>query len=92
MRPDQLKYLLGYNIWADKTVLAAARHLTNEQLRVDQQMGFGSAFETLVHIMGAQQLWLMRWKGQSPAGLPLASQFDDLDQLSAAWDDVHAAY
>src|SRR5439155_8481416 len=55
-------------------------------------MGFGSTFDTLVHIMGAQKIWLARCQGESPTSIPLGSAYADLDQLAADWDAVHSSW
>jgi uncharacterized damage-inducible protein DinB len=89
MQSDFLRYLVGFNEWADHIVLDAARRLSPDQLRASHQMGFGPVFDTLVHIMGAQWVWLRRLQGDSPKALPSANTVKDLDQLKAEWDHVH---
>jgi uncharacterized damage-inducible protein DinB len=89
MQPETLGYLLDYNIWADGIVLNAARRLSPDQLRASHHMGFGSAFDTLVHIMAAQRAWLSRCQGHSPTSLLDEGAPQDLAQLEAAWQIVH---
>ncbi len=89
MEPDTLLYLVDYNVWADHKVLDAARQLTPAQLHESHHMGVGPMFDTLVHIMEAQRLWLTRMQGTSPRSMAPASNYQDLDQLRAAWDAVH---
>lgn len=87
--PDDLKLLLGFNEWADGWLLDAAQHLKPEQLAEKHKMGFGSVFETLIHIMDTQRIWLSRWQGVSPKSLVMASDYKSLEQLGADWDKVH---
>lgn len=90
MEVSEIKYLLEFTIWADGKVLEGARHVSAEQLRAIHAMPFESIFVTLVHVMGAQQVWLSRWQGTSPAALVTSDRFADLDQLNAAWTAVHS--
>lgn len=54
MRPEQIRYLLEYNIWADNTVLKGGRQLSPSQIRDKIGIAWESAFDTLVHIMAGQ--------------------------------------
>jgi uncharacterized damage-inducible protein DinB len=92
MQPDQIRYLLEYNIWADDTVLKGARQLSHSQLRDKIGIAWESAFDTLVHIMAGQRIWLSRWKGVSPATLLSGKEPEDLDQLAQVWNALHEDY
>ena len=89
MELSEIQYLLEFNIWADGKMLEGAQHVSPEQLRAKYPMPFVSIFDTLVHVMGAQQIWLARWKGGSPPALISPSNFADLDILSATWGQLH---
>jgi uncharacterized damage-inducible protein DinB len=92
MRSEQVRYLLEYNIWADGTVLKSARQLSDSQLRDKIGIAWESAFDTLVHVMAGQRVWLSRWKGVSPATLLSGKEPQDLDQLAEVWDALHEEY
>ncbi|HYB69739.1 MAG TPA: DinB family protein [Candidatus Bathyarchaeia archaeon] len=77
-----------YNTWANDRVVECAARLGPEQYRVDGGASFGSVHDTLVHVMGAQWLWLSRWKGVFPRALPAPSEFRDLDALRHRWAEV----
>ena len=49
---------------------------------------FRSVRDTLAHIMGAQWIWLERFHGRSPTGLPKADQYPDLASLRARWAEI----
>lgn len=49
---------------------------------------FGSAHGTLVHILGADWIWLQRWKGDSPGALPADWDLSTLEAVRRTWDDV----
>ncbi len=87
---NDLNMMAGYNHWANQYVLNFARQLSNEQLHAKLAYGFGTVFETLVHLMAAEQVWLARWNGHSPEKLTPASNYADLDQLETDWNTVNA--
>ncbi|MCC7449561.1 MAG: DinB family protein [Anaerolineae bacterium] len=92
MRVDELQYLLDYHVWANEQVLQAARRLSAEQLHNTNNISIGSAFHLLVHMMSAQNTWLMRWQGLTPPGHVSPQDYADLDQLKQAWDDLNRQY
>ena len=86
MDRSDLQFFLDFTIWADRKVLDGARHVTKEQLQVSHPMPYVSIFDTLKHMMGAQQFWLTCCGGIS---CQPSTPIHDLDQLGAAWDSVH---
>jgi uncharacterized damage-inducible protein DinB len=92
MHVHELQYLLHYHIWANEQVLNAARKLSVEQLHDKNNISIGSAFELLVHMMSAQNTWLMRWQGLTPLGHASPQDYADLDQLKRAWDDLNGRF
>ncbi len=80
--------LYDYNAWANRRVLDAAEGLTPEQYREDAGASFGAVHDTLVHVVGAQWLYLERWKGTSPAAGLDPKAFADLAAVRRRWDVV----
>ena len=91
MNKQEIELLFRYNRWANATQLKAVAPLSPDQLQKKLGGSFPSVFETLVHIMGAEWIWLMRWKGTSPAALLPASEFQDLNSVKAKWKEIEAA-
>ncbi len=87
---EQVATMYRYNDWANQRILDATAKLSPAQYRADEGASFGSVHDTLVHIMGAQWLWLSRWKGKSPPALPRADAFADLDAVRRRWAEVEA--
>lgn len=85
MTPDEARQLLDYHVWARERALAATAALTPDQFLRDLGNSFGSVRDTVAHLYGADEVWLSRWRGGTPRGLPPASQFPDLTSLRAAW-------
>lgn len=62
-----IQRLLDYTEWANSLALAAAAKLPDESLRRNVGISHGSIFGTLLHMAGAEWIWLERWHGHSPA-------------------------
>ena len=55
---QQLREMYAYMQWADNRVLDAAGGLSDEGFRREQHISAGSIHKLLLHVMGAQWLWL----------------------------------
>ena len=93
MNQSDIKRLFDYTEWANDLALKAAGELADENLRRDVAISHGSIFGTLLHMAGAEWIWLERWHGQSPAGkeawaLWTTESCADLATLNERWRDV----
>jgi uncharacterized damage-inducible protein DinB len=66
MNCDDVRTLFAYNRWANRRMFSVVKKLTPEQSTWTVQSSFPSVRETVFHILGAEWIWLKRWKGQSP--------------------------
>jgi uncharacterized damage-inducible protein DinB len=71
----------------------AAAKLPDEDLRRDVGISHRSIFGTLLHMAGAEWIWLERWNGRSPAkavawSLWTTESCADLATLKERWRDV----
>ncbi len=64
---SDIKNLFNYMEWANDLALEAAAKLPDESLRRDVGISHQSIFGTLLHMAGAEWIWLERWHGRSPA-------------------------
>jgi uncharacterized damage-inducible protein DinB len=85
--------LFDYTEWANGLALRAAADLSEENLRRDFGISHGSILGTLVHMAGAEWIWLERWHGRSPGGKEAWSLWstescDDLATLNQRWQDI----
>ena len=83
--PEDLRTLFAYDAWANRRMLEACGALSAEQFTRDLGSSFRSVRDTLAHIMGAQWIWLERFRGRSPSALPDGDQYTDLAALRARW-------
>jgi uncharacterized damage-inducible protein DinB len=88
MTPENFRLLFAYDAWANARALDACAKLSPEQFTRDLDSSFRSVRDTLAHIHGAQWIWLERFQGRSPGGLPSPQDFPDLAALRARWSEV----
>ena len=93
MNLQDIRHLFDYTEWANGLALNAAEKLSDEHLRRDFQISHRSIFGTLLHMAGAEWIWLERWHGHSPAGKEAWSLWTteacaDLTALNQRWRDV----
>jgi uncharacterized damage-inducible protein DinB len=84
----RIQALYDFNRWANGRVLEAAEKLTPKQFTKDLRNSFPSVRDTLVHIMGAEWIWLERWRGNSPKGLLAASEFPTVSSIRNRWTEI----
>ena len=88
-----IKQLFHYTEWANKLAMDAAAKLSDENLWRDFGISHRSIFGTLLHMAGAEWIWLERWHGHSPAkaeawSLWTTESCPDLATLEERWDSV----
>ncbi len=88
MTLQEIHTLYEYNYWAKRRILGVVEQLTPGQYAQDLHSSHGGIQGTLVHIMGAEELWLNRWKGAPTGGLPRPEEFPTFAALSDHWDMV----
>jgi uncharacterized damage-inducible protein DinB len=90
MTPSEMTLLYEFNDWANKRSLQAASALTIEQFTKPLGNSFSSIRDTFVHMYGAENIWLQRFKGSSPSAFPDGSQLTDIASLEAKWTPAAA--
>jgi uncharacterized damage-inducible protein DinB len=88
MSPEEICQLYDYNSWANRRSLTASEKLSVEQFTRPMGSSFSSVRDTLAHIYGAEWLWLERFQGRSPSGLPNVNQFPDVASLRETWTEL----
>lgn len=88
MSLEMIRTLYNYNAWANRRVLDTAARLSPEQLQATMGTSFDSIHATLVHVMGAQWIWLSRWQGTSPTALFNPADYPDLAVIRRRWDEI----
>ena len=93
MNLSDIRHLFDYTEWANDLAMTAADELPDEDLRRDLGISHKSIFGTLLHMAGAEWIWLERWHGRSPAKAEAWSMWmpescADLAALNDRWSEV----
>lgn len=93
MNLSDIKHLFSYTEWANDLALEAAGKLPDESLRREVGISHKSIFGTLLHMAGAEWIWLERWHGRSPAKVQAWSRWTtescaDLATLKDRWTEI----
>src|SRR5216110_3120667 len=93
MNLADIKQLFDYTEWANDRAIDAAEKLSGEDLDRDFGISHRSIFGTLLHMAGAEWIWLERWNGRSPSkdeawSLWTADSCADLAALKERWADL----
>jgi uncharacterized damage-inducible protein DinB len=79
--------VVGYNYWANHRLLEAVAAQGPEAFtqEIGREFSFPTLQSMLVHVMGAELIWLGRWQGDSP-GTPLRAEgYPTLAALRVRW-------
>src|SRR5215468_5126591 len=90
MNINDIRRLFDYTEYANGLALDAVEKLTEEQRRHDFKSSHGSIHGTLVHIAGAEWVWLERWKGESHPRIWTADSFADVAALRSRWRELES--
>jgi uncharacterized damage-inducible protein DinB len=85
---EELQRLFDYNRWATRRLLDAAEALPADQLRRDMKSSFPSLLDTFAHMIGAEWVWLERWRGTSPTAFPDAASLDSVRAVRGRFDTL----
>jgi uncharacterized damage-inducible protein DinB len=87
MTLHEIKTLSAYNAWANSRIFEALEKIAPELYMKDMKSSHGGIHGTLVHLVGAEKVWLERFQG---APQPFLSQNPpgSLTELKAIWEKV----
>lgn len=88
MEAKESKELFEFNRWANARILEAVTKLTPDEFTRNLGSSFPSIRDTLTHILSAEWIWLMRWKGSSPKAMFSPSEFSTLLHLKNRWTEI----
>jgi uncharacterized damage-inducible protein DinB len=91
MTKEHIRLLYEFDKWATNQQHSVISRLTAEQYGRNLGASYGSIHGTLVHLYGAQTIWLSRWNGVSPTQFPDAEETPNLEILMDRWSALREA-
>ena len=85
---DDLGRLLEYTVWANHRLMRPVATLSVAEFKRDLGSSYGGIRGTLAHIMGAEWIWLERFKGVSPTRLLDEAEFGNVVALRDHWKTI----
>jgi uncharacterized damage-inducible protein DinB len=85
---ELIRTLYQYDAWANARILDTTALLSPEQFLASRGASYDSVRDTLAHVIGAQWLYLARWRGRSPSAMWDADQFPSVESIRTRWDDI----
>ncbi len=85
---EEIRELLEYTAWANSRVLDAVAQVDAAAFEKDLGNSFPSLRATLVHVLSADWVWLARWQGSSPTGIPSAWELSSFQAVRAKWEEI----
>jgi uncharacterized damage-inducible protein DinB len=85
---DLLRLQYDYNVWADQRLVTAAGELAADELNRDFGTADKSVLGTLVHVFGAERLWIGRFQREARPTFLTPADFD-LAVLQNDWPLLH---
>lgn len=89
---DDLRTLFRFNAWANDRMRRAVASLPEEKLYIDMKNSFGSIHGTLVHMVGAEDIWLQRLNGADPGVFMTPAAYATWNSVEAKWKEVEAGH
>ncbi len=86
--PEVIRELFEYSFWAREQQLDACAALREDQLTRPLSNSFGTLRDTLKHLLGADWVWLERFRGRSPGNVPWFDDIKTLDEIHQRWRSI----
>lgn len=87
-RKLDLNDLLTFHDWATRVLFEAVGGLSPDQWTAEVGGSFATIQGTMAHMVGAEWIWLERWRGQSPSFWPDWLSEPRAKDLEARWEGV----
>ena len=88
MQIQDIHTLFDYNQWANHRIRGVVEPLPDEQFIKNLGSSHGGVQGAFFHIMGAEEIWLKRWKGIHPTSFAKPEEYPTFELLKAHWETV----
>ena len=92
MNKGNIELLFQYNDWANDRILDTAVKVSQEQLTVPNDLGWGSLRGTLVHLLDAETVWRFLLKDGLFIGELKPDDFPHVSAIRARWAEEREAF
>jgi len=92
MTTNDFQSLFEFNWWANARTQQAVESLPEEKLYLDLKNSFGSIHGTLVHLVGAEDIWLQRMNGADPGIFMKKEEYPTYESVKAKWQKVEVGW
>lgn len=92
MNIETLQMLYNYNWTAHRKIWQIITELTDEQFTRNVDYAFDSIHGQVVHVMGAEWIWLSRLKGINPTTIFLNEDYPTRPAIRAGWDEIETEF
>ncbi len=92
MTINDFTLLFDFNNWANARTRRAVESLPEEKLYVDMKNSFGSIHGTVVHIVGAEDIWLQRLQGAERGIFMKQEDYPTYESVKTKWNDVEKQF
>ncbi|MDH3223006.1 MAG: DinB family protein [Gemmatimonadota bacterium] len=89
-RKVDLTELLTFNDWATRLLFDSVGGLSKDQWTKEVGGSFRTIQGTMAHMVGAEWIWLERWRGRSPTSSPEWLSLPDAAELEERWEALAA--
>lgn len=86
MTLQEVKQLHAFNSWANNKIFDALAKLSTEQYMRDMQASHGSIHGTLLHMVGAERIWISRLLGAPEPDLLTVTEAPTLQAARSIWE------
>ncbi len=92
MTVQDFQILFQFNSWANTRTQQAVESLPEEKLYVDLKNSFGSIHGTLVHLVGAEDIWLQRLNGADLGKFMKKDEYPTYASVKTKWIEVESGW
>lgn len=89
---QDFQILFEYNSWANSRTQQAVESMPEEKLYVDLKNSFGSIHGTLVHLVGAEDIWLQRMNGADPGIFMKKENYPTYESVKVKWKEIEEGW
>jgi uncharacterized damage-inducible protein DinB len=88
MTAQEIRTLHAFNSWASNRIFDAVAGLPDADVMKDLKASHASIHGTLLHMVGAEKIWLSRWAGKPDARLIVSGDAPTLAAVRRVWEET----